>query len=457
MKMKYLFLFILGLSTGILFSCKTEKKPFISQPISEVQHVDWSKNAVIYEVNIRQYSKEGTFKAFEQDLPRLKELGIDILWIMPIHPIGIKERKGKLGSYYAVKDYRAINAEFGTMDDFKQLVKSAHTLGLKIIIDWVPNHTSWDNDLLKTHPAYYMKDSTGKYISPYDWTDVVRLDYTKPETRAYMIETMQWWLTESDIDGFRCDVAGMMPMDFWNELRPALDKIKPVFMLAESDIPEMHQKAFDMTYNWKFHHIMNGIAQGKEKASAILKHFQWVDSVYPGNSYLMEFTSNHDENSWNGTEYERLGKGVETFAVLAATIPDMLLLYNGQESAFNRRLKFFDKDSIDWGTYALSGFYKNLIALKKHNQALWNGNLGGKLQSVSVNHDSLVIAYVREKENQKVLVLLNLSARELEVKLKSPVLAGDYIELFTGTPRSFGKKETLILKPWEYMVFEKKE
>lgn len=456
MKMIYLYLLIFGIFAGILISCKSEKKTIVKQPDSEVKHPEWAKNAVIYEVNIRQYSKEGTFKAFEADLPRLKELGVDILWIMPVHPIGQKDRKGKLGSYYAVKDYRGINSEFGTIDDFKQLVKSSHSLGLKVIIDWVANHTSWDNDLMTTHPEYYMKDSTGKYVSPFDWTDVVRLDYSKPEVNTYMIETMKWWVSETDIDGFRCDVASMVPVSFWDALRPELEKIKPVFMLAEADLPELQKKAFDMSYDWKFHHIMNDIVKGKKKATAIMKHFNWVDSVYPGNAYLMQFTSNHDENSWNGTENERLGEGVKAFGVLAATIPDMLMLYNGQESAFNRRLKFFEKDSIDWANYPLSNFYKKLIALKKRNQALWNGNEGSRIQPVPVSHDSLAIAYIREKDSQKVLVILNLSAKTLDVKLKSDNLEGEYTELFTGTFRSFGKKDKLTLKPWEYMVFEKK-
>ncbi|HEX2936321.1 MAG TPA: alpha-amylase family glycosyl hydrolase [Bacteroidales bacterium] len=454
--MIYLYLLIFGIIAGVLISCKRVKKVEVKQPDSEVKHPEWSKNAVIYEVNVRQYSKEGTFKAFEKDLPRLKELGIDILWIMPVHPIGMKERKGKLGSYYAVKDYRAINPEFGTIDDFKHLVKSAHALGLKVIIDWVANHTSWDNNLMTTHPEYYMKDTAGKYVSPYDWTDVVRLDYSKPEVNRYMTETMKWWVSETDIDGFRCDVASMVPVSFWDALRPELEKVKPVFMLAEADMPELQKKAFDMSYDWKFHHIMNDIAKSKKKATVVMKHFNWVDSVYPGNAYLMQFTSNHDENSWNGSESERLGQGVKPFAVLAATVPGMLMMYNGQESAFKRRLQFFEKDSIDWADYPLTDFYKKLISLKKRNVALWNGNEGGNIQPVSISHDSLAIAYIRQKDTQKVLVVLNLSAKQLNINLKSDDMAGEYTELFTGTLRSFGKKEKLVLKPWEYLVFEKR-
>ena len=226
-------------------------------------------------------------------------------------------------------------------------------------------------------------------------------------------------------------------------------------MLAEADIPAQQLKGFDMSYDWKFHHIMNNIAKGKKNTNAIMKHFNWVDSVYPGNAYLMEFTSNHDENSWNGTEYERLGQGAQTFAVLAATTRGMMLMYNGQESGFNRRLKFFEKDSIDWGTYRLTSFYQTLISLKKKNKALWNGEEGGSLKRIFTNRDSTVFAFTRQKDDQKVLVICNLSAKPLEVKIKSVDLAGSYNEVFSGKEQTFEEKATMNLKPWEYLVYEK--
>ena len=442
-------------------ACTEKRQPkFVAKP-TEVKNLDWVKSANIYEVNIRQFSKEGTFNAFAKDLPRLKKMGVDILWIMPVNPIGVEKRKipkGKtssLGSYYSVKDYKAINPEFGSMEDFKHLVIASHALGLKVIIDWVPNHTAWDNALLKEHPEYYLKDSTGKFVSPFDWTDVVRLDYRSAGTRKYMTETMQWWLKETDIDGFRCEVAHMIPTDFWNELRPELEKVKPVFMLAEADIPAQQQKGFDMSYDWKFHHIMNDIAKGKKSANAIIKHFNWVDSIYPGNSYLMEFTSNHDENSWNGTEYERLGQGTQTFAVIAATVPGMMLIYTGQESGFNRRLNFFEKDSVDWGTYPLTSFYQTLTSLKKRNKALWNGDDGGAIHLISTNRDSTVFAFTRQRGDQKVLVICNLSAKPQDVKMNSADLPGNYNEVFTNKKQTFEEKAVMNLKPWEYMVFEK--
>ena len=447
-------LFLIALSGILIYSCTKASKPAVKPPLSEVKHTDWSRNAVIYEVNIRQYSREGTFAAFQKDLPRLKALGVDLIWVMPVNPIGIKNHKGKLGSYYSVSDFMAINPEYGKLEDFKNMVNATHALGMKIIIDWVPNHSSWDNELTKTHPEYYMQDSLKKFVSPSGWTDVIRFNYKNEGLRRYMTETMKWWYAETGIDGFRCDVAHMVPVDFWNSLRAALDSIRPVFMLAEADQPFLHQKAFDASYDWKFHGIMNQIAKGKQKATAVAKHFNWVDSIYPGDSYLMQFTSNHDENSWNGTEYERMGEGAKTFAVLCATLPDMLLIYNGQESAFNRRLEFFQKDSISWGKYELTGFYKTLISLKKRNKSIWNG-VGGRPEWIKTSADSSVIAYLRQKEENKILVIANLSPKSLEFKIKKSPVQEVLKNVFTGEEIKLEDGMKLSLKPWEYIVAEK--
>jgi glycosidase len=449
----YLLLVFLMLAGITIWSCSRKEVVKVLPPPTEVRHLDWTRDMVIYEVNIRQYSKEGTFKGFQKDLPRLKAMGIDLIWLMPVNPIGIKNHKGKLGSYYSVKDYTAINPEYGKMADFKDLVKATHEQGMRIIIDWVPNHSSWDNALTKTHPEYYLHDSTGNFVSAFDWTDVIRFDYSKPEMRKWMTETMVWWYKETGIDGFRCDVAHMVPVDYWDALRSTLDSIKPVFMLAEADQPFLHKKAYDASYDWKFFHIMNSIAAGKMKASEVAKHFAWVDSVYPGDSYLMQFTSNHDENSWNGTEYERLGEGAKTFAVLAGTLPDMLLIYNGQESGFNRRLKFFEKDSIDWLDYPLTSFYKTLIDLKKQNTALFNGN-GGRPVFLKTGQDSSVVAFIRQKENNKVMVICNLTAREKSIKIKDSQVEGTYTDAFTREKKVFEKPVKMKLKPWEFMVLE---
>jgi glycosidase len=455
---------ILGaVCSGYLNSCKngkqTNMETGIKTPLagySEVVNQDWVRNAVIYEVNIRQYTPEGTFNAFAEHLPRLKSLGVEILWLMPINPIGQMNRKGELGSYYSVKDYKRINPEFGDMDDFKALVRKVHEEGMHIIIDWVPNHTSWDNVLTLEHPDYYKTTEDGNFASPFDWTDVIQLDYDNKDLRKYMIDAMKYWITETDIDGFRCDVAHMVPVDFWEEARPELEKVKPIFMLAESDQPELNRKAFDATYGWPFHSLMNEIAAGKKTANAISSHFSRVDSIYPAGSIIMQFTSNHDENSWNGTEYERLDGGVKTFAVLASTVPGMPLVYSGQEAGMNKRLKFFEKDTIEWKDSEMFGFYKELIALKERNEALWNGKYGGTLTRITSTNNKSVYAFMREKGEDRVFVVLNLTGDPAIITLKGKLYAGRYQEIFSGSKVKFKKDESLILQPWDFRVYEKK-
>jgi glycosidase len=438
-----------------LVCCKggEKKLPVATGPESRVIHPEWSRNANIYEVNIRQFTPEGTFQALGKALPRLKDLGADIIWLMPINPIGVKNRKGPLGSYYSIKDYMAVNPEYGTMDDLKDLVKSAHEKGMHVIIDWVANHTAWDNRLMTDHPDWYTRDSTGKVVSPFDWSDVADLNYDKKELWDYMIGAMKFWLQQADIDGFRCDVAGMVPVEFWNQARTELDKVKPVFMLAEAEEPSHHLAAFDMSYSWELYHIFNQIAKGEKNALDIETYFIKQDTLYPKDAYRMLFTSNHDENSWNGTEYERLGPGVLTFAMLTVTLPGMPLIYNGQEAAFTRRLKFFEKDSITWDGYKLKDFYKNLLALKHTNQALWNGSYGGRLERIGTNADTNILAFIREKEGERIFVIANLSDKMPEFKLRIDGYEGLYREIFTKEEMRFDKQSKMKLRPWEYKVY----
>lgn len=455
-KFKLLQISLLVLVIAFSFACTNPKTTQPTTAPTEVKNPEWAKNAVIYEVNIRQFSKEGTINGFTNDMQRLKELGVDILWIMPFQPIGVKNKKGLLGSYYSIRDYKAVNPAFGNLDDFKNMVKKAHELGMKLIIDWVPNHTSHDNNLIVEHPEYYERDSAGNLISPFDWTDVAQLNYKNPGLRKYMVETMLYWLKETDIDGFRCDVASKVPTDFWDSCRVELDKVKPIFMLAEADIPAQQKKAFDMSYDWKFHHIMNGIAKGKLNANSIEKHINWVDTAYPKGAILMEFTSNHDENSWSGTEFERLGEGAQTFAVIAATVPGMMLIYNGQEAAFNRRLKFFEVDPIDWGTYAYTPFYQQLIKIKKGNEALWNGAAGGTFNRIALTDTANVIAFVRKKDNDKVVVLANLTGKPRTIMVRCNCADGTYTDAFSGEQSEWKQYDKFSLKPWEYKVLESK-
>ena len=438
----------------VMISCKpkTETK---SESLKLV-HNEWTRNATIYEVNLRQYTPEGTFKAFQQHLPRLKKMGVDILWLMPVNPIGVKNRKGSLGSYYAVKDYLAVNPEFGTMADLKELVKKAHELGMYVIIDWVANHTAWDNNLITEHPEWYKKDSTGKIIPPVpDWTDVAGLDYTKPGLRKYMTDALCFWVKEANIDGYRCDVAGMLPVSFWNQAMPEVRKIKPIFTLAEWETPEMHDTAFDATYSWDLYKLGNDIAQGKATADKIDSNYKTETKKYPADAYRMRFTTNHDENSWNGSEYKRLGPAARAFAVLFFTFPGFPLIYTGQESAMSKSLRFFDKDTVNWGTFPLEGFYTTLCGLKKSNKALLNGDAGGPLVKVRNDQEKSVYSFTREKDGNKILVILNLSSKHCNVKFPDGLPAENWVPVFGKEKPVTGKNAGIKLGVWEYLVYQK--
>ncbi len=424
-------------------------------PISMVQHPQWSVNANIYEVNTRQFSPEGTFDAFAEHLDRLQDLGVDILWFMPIQPIGEKNRKGTLGSYYSIADYTAINPEFGTMADFKRVVDMAHERGMYVILDWVANHTAWDHYWTRTNPEFYSTDEEGNFHPPNeDWSDVLQLDYDNEDMRDAMIAEMRFWIEEIGLDGFRCDVADYVPTDFWVRARQELEEIKPIFMLAEAENPELHHHAFEAGYGWRLHHIMNAIALGEQSVEAIDTYF-FVDNAggFPQGSYKMYFITNHDENSWAGTEFDRLGDGVEAFAVFTASVPGMILLYNGQEAGFDRMLEFFEKDQIDWGDFRYHDFYKTLLELKRENKALWNGAFGGEMLRVHTNRDKEVFAFVREKEEDKVFVVLNLSEKALHVHFEGDDFPGEYTELFSEKAFSFGRDAHMDLEPWSYHVF----
>jgi glycosidase len=425
----------------------------IQPPLGMVTHPAWSHNASIYEVNLRQYSPGGTFKEFAEHLPRLKEMGVGILWFMPVHPIGEKNRKGTLGSYYSVKDYLAVNPEYGTMDDFKALVGRIHEMGMFVIIDWIANHTAWDNSLTVEHPEWYTRGPSGNFFPPVpDWGDVIDLNYDNPELRRYMIDAMKFWVRETDIDGFRCDVAEMVPLDFWVAARAELDSIKPIFMLAEGESPALHERAFDATYGWDLFKLMRRVADGTSGAGDIWAYVERDARTYPENAYRMYFTSNHDENSWNGTAVQMFGDGAAAFAVLTATLKGTPLVYSGQEAGMSKRLAFFDKDSISWKEHGAASLYKVLFNLKKENKALMNGDLGGPVVRVRTTNDGAVFAFVREKDADRVLVVLNLSLRTQKVELRGKDFAGIYTDVFTGEGLSFADGTWLKLKPWEYRL-----
>lgn len=451
--------FLSILSVAFLIACnpgakKAETAEQSDKLVSKTIYPEWSQDAVIYEVNVRQYTPEGTLAAFEENLPRLKELGVEILWMMPMHPISEINRKGTLGSYYAVADYKAINPEFGTMDDFKAFVTKAHEMGFKVILDWVANHTGWDNPWIYDHPEWFTKDSLGNIIPPDpDWGDIADLNFDVPEMRAAMIDALKFWITEADIDGYRCDVAWGVPTDFWNEARAALDELKPIWMLAEDeDHKDFLIQAFNCNYSWSLHHKLNEIAQGKEGIKAIKEYFEAADSTFPEGSYTMQFTSNHDENSWQGTVYERMGDAAKTMAALTFVMPGMPLIYSGQEAGLNKRLEFFEKDEIDWSNLEMQNFYEKLVDLKQENVALWNGTAGAPIHFMHMRDDNNLLVFSREKEDNKVVAIFNLSDDSTTNAVTCKMIEGKYVDFNSGIEYEFQQNQEFAMDSWEYMI-----
>ena len=415
-------------------------------------HPDWSYNAVIYEMNIRQYTAEGTFAAAQEHLPRLKNLGVDVIWLMPVYPIGVKERKGTLGSYYAISDYCAINPEFGTMRDFRKFLDAAHQQGFKVILDWVANHTSPDAEWINKRPAdWYVRDSAGNTIVQYDWTDIAKLNYDNTDMRKEMGRSMRFWLDQG-IDGFRCDMACEVPLDFWREVIPAQRKDYPgIFFLAEGEDTGLHQDAFDASYTWELHHLMNAVAR-EEKTAADIKAYVLEDQKrMPRSAFRLMFTSNHDENSWAGSEYERMGLASHTMAMLTFVLPQgMPLIYTGQEIGLDRRLKFFEKDPIeDWTETPMADLYRSLIALRHDNPALASGEKGG--QAVFPEDPSMpeqVLYFSREVKGNKVIVMANLSSNDVSFSFP---LDGVYKEYLRG--HEYHKGEGVTLPTWHWLIF----
>jgi glycosidase len=426
-------------------------------PYVELKHPEWSRNATIYEVNVRQFTPEGTFKAFESHLPRLKAMGIDIIWLMPIHPIGEKNRKGKLGSYYSVKDYYGVNPEFGTLDDFKNLVKKIHSMGMHVIIDWVANHSAWDNQLVKDHPEWYTKTAEGEFQPTpwYDWDDIIDFDYNQPGLRKYMTDVLKYWVSEADIDGYRCDTAGFLPTDFWDNAREEMDKIKPVFMLAEWESRDLHKKAFDMTYAWSLWEKMHDVTANKKGIGGLVEYLAHDVNTFPADGYRMLFTDNHDKNSWEGNQYSNFGDGLQACMALAGTANGMPLVYSGQEAGLDRSLAFFDKDLIVWKEHPFYGMYKTMFELKHKNHALWNGEAGGEMVRIFNDKPNQVISFSREKGGDKVISIINFSDKPAEVTLKSKHHAGAYTELFSQTKYEWKGDDKVTLGPWKYLVLVK--
>ncbi|MFL9485438.1 alpha-amylase family glycosyl hydrolase [Chitinophagaceae bacterium LWZ2-11] len=411
--------------------------------------VDWASTGNIYEVNTRQYTKEGTFNAFRTHLPRLRDMGVDILWFMPITPISKAQRQGSLGSYYACSSYTEINPEFGTKEDFNQLVKDAQAQGFKVIIDWVANHTGWDHHWTKEHPEWYMRDTQGSFTEKNGWKDVIDLDYSDAAMQQEMINCMLYWVKEFNIDGFRCDMAHLMPLDFWKKARTQSEQGKKLFWLGECELPEYNQ-VFDVTYAWQWMHETENVAKGTATLNNV-RNVLHSYSQYPAGILKMLFTSNHDENSWNGTEYEKYGDAAKAWAVFTCTWKGMPLIYSGQEEPNTKRLKFFDKDEIVHNTPpVLHSFYKALLQLHG-SKAVASGDT-----FILPAPQENVMAFLRFKEEQVVLVLLNISNQErVKVAVDSALLKGDFKNIFSGLKYQFNVKEVFELEPYDYLVYTK--
>ena len=426
---------------------------------TEYKKAAWINNTNVYEVNLRQYTKEGTFNAFAKELPRLKEMGVETLWFMPITPIAQKKMKGTMGSYYACSDYTSINPEFGNLQDFKNLVKEAHAMGFKVIIDWVANHTGWDHVWTKTHPEYFEKDSaTNDFKIASGMDDIIELDFKNPDLRKAMIDAMRYWITECDIDGYRCDLAFWVELDFWLEARTELEKTKTLFWLAESD-PVEHAdyfKAFDACYTWAWMHKTEDFYKKNQDKNILDTVLQQYNTVCGATGIPLWFTTNHDENSWNGSEYEKYGDMAKALAVFSFTWNGMPMIYSGQELPNMKRLKFFDKDTIEWnGKYELHDFYKPLLSLKKNNAALRAGDAAVITHLLSTTADKNILAFIRKNGNSEVLVLINFSKEKISFNTNDTNLTGKYTNVFNKKEKDFTVVKSFEMQPWGYEVFEK--
>lgn len=467
----------------IAAGCKDEKKEEAKEtaqaettiaPVSDAM----MENSVIYEANIRNYSKEGTFNAFTKDIPELKKLGVKVIWLMPVYPISMKNRKATgdlsvedikdpkerekyLGSYYAITDYTAINPDLGTLEDFQKLVKTAHDNGMYVILDWVANHTGWDHKWIIEHPEYYHKNAKGEVTDPlnpetgksWGWTDVAHLDYTSKVLYEPMMKEMLYWVKEQGVDGFRCDVADNVPTEFWDYTIPKLKEVKPVFMLMESDKEYLFKGQFDMGYGWVAHHLMNDVAKGKKPVADLKKFLAERPGKYEADDIFMNFTTNHDENAWNGTEYERLGDGAEAFAALTYVMPGMPLIYTGQEYDVKKRLKFFEQDPIEKNKGKMFAIYEKLGKLKNENPALNGGKNPASFKMLETYDKEPLIAFEREKDGKKVIYVANLEGAPITFNI--PVEGGEYTNYMTGEKVTFTTNQKIEAEPWQYWILTK--
>lgn len=424
-----------------------------------MQENSWSHKAVLYEMNVRQLTQEGTFKAAIKHLPLLKNVGIDAIWLMPIYPIGNVNRKGSLGSYYSISDYCAINPEFGTMEDFDAFVNEAHKLGMKVILDWVANHTARDAKWLTDKPLdWYERDEQGAAKIPWDWNDTAKLNYENHDVWQGQIEAMKFWL-KHNVDGFRCDMAMLVPIEFWQEVRRELESLKSdIFFLAEAEGNEFFNEAFNACYGWEIHHTMCDIAQGKCRVWALRDKIYKELECYPTFATKMLFTSNHDENSWSGSEYERMGAAVEVMTALTFTLPKNLpLIYTGQEYGYDHSFEFFDKDAMPkMEENDTTELYRKLSELRHSFSALHSANAGGSFIEINNNAPDCLLTFVREDAQGRVVMVANLSPYTVFTDFHTGIYAGEYIDAISGEPSTLYERTWGDMEPWSYRLLVRK-
>lgn len=423
---------------------------------------EWSYSAVLYELNIRQFTPEGTFSAAQERLPFLRSVGIDAIWLMPIYPIGIEGRKGRLGSYYSIRDYTGVNEEFGSVEELRAFIVAAHALGMKVLLDWVANHTARDARWITERPAdWYERDEAGVAKVPWDWTDTAKLNYSNHDVWRGQIEAMRYWVEEFKVDGFRCDMAMLVPIEFWQEVAEELHRTKPdIFMLAEAEEDNLFDRAFNMSYQWNIHHIMCDIAKGARRVWDMRNAIHSERAKYPLEAMRMSFTSNHDENSWSGSEQLRFGRALEIMTAMTFLMPStMPLIYTGQEVGYDHSFEFFDRDPIPAEAYKenrTTELYRRLTTLKHSEAALNAGERGGEMVEIENNAKDCMMTFVREVADSRVVAIMNLSPYTIHADFNTGIYAGEYLDVMSGEKYMLHEHVNEHIAPWNYRILVKK-
>ncbi len=422
-------------------------------------HPTWSYSATLYEMNIRQLTPEGTINAAQQRLSFLRDMGIDAIWLMPIYPIGAEDRKGNLGSYYSIADYCAVSDEFGTLADFDAFLAEAHNLGLKVILDWVANHTARDAKwITECNADWYERDEQGKALVPWDWSDTAKLNYANHDVWTGQIDAMKFWVKRG-VDGFRCDMAMLVPIEFWQEVSAALHAIKPdVFMLAEAEELNLFDRAFDACYAWELHHLMCDVAQGHRRANILRDYLYTSQGEYPRWTMKMTFTSNHDENSWQGTEQSRFGAALEVMNIFSFVVPGSIpLIYTGQEVGYEHSFEFFDRDPIPhYEANQTTEFYRKLIQMKSSHTSLRGAEQGGVWCTINNNAEDCLMILVRETGEDRIVAIMNLSPYTIAANYNTGIYAGNYKNAMTDEDYYLPTEVCEVMGGWQYRVLSMK-